>query len=281
VDSRVTRWLTTSAACFAGAALVYVLAVHVGPVRRADLTLLQGLMDNTPHRARKLGDAFTALCDPLPWTLLALGVLLYGIAQGRLRATAAAALLFAGASVTTQVLKTLLPAERPSSVGAFVGNNSWPSGHTTAAVSLALGLVLVMSTRRGRILAAAAGAVFAVVTILSILSLSWHYPSDVLGGALVTTAWACIAQAWLIRSPERRAAAAWLRHPLVARGLASAAVVIACLGVVAAGALVRGIGGLVDFATSHLPVTLLGVIAAGAAAILAAVATREPPGEHR
>jgi membrane-associated phospholipid phosphatase len=238
-------------------------------------------MDNTPRRPRRIGDAFTALCDPVPWTLLASAVLLYGIAQARIRATAAAVILFAGASLTTQVVKTLLAADRPSPVGAYVGSNSGPSGHTTAALSLALGLLLVVSTRRGRVVAGVIGGLFTIATILSILSLSWHYPSDVVGGALVTSAWACFAQAWLIRSPERGAVGAWLRHPLAARGLASGAVLIACLGLVAAAVLVRGVGGVVDFAASHLPVTLLGTAAAGVVVVLAAVGTREPPCEHR
>jgi hypothetical protein len=61
---------------------------------------------------------------------------------------------------------------------------------------LALGLIIV-SPARLRPLAAAGGGLLTVATVFSILVLGSHYPSDIVGGLLVATAWACAASALL------------------------------------------------------------------------------------
>ncbi len=65
---------------------------------------------------------------------------------------------------------------------------AWPSGHATAAMSLALAAVLVAPPRR-RPLAAAGGGAFAVAVPFGVLVLGWHQPSDVLAGYLVAGIW--------------------------------------------------------------------------------------------
>ena len=70
-----------------------------------------------------------------------------------------------------------------------MGPEACPSGHTTAVMSLALALVIV-SPPRLRPLAAAAGGLLTVATVFSLLVLGSHYPSDIVGGLLVATAWA-------------------------------------------------------------------------------------------
>jgi hypothetical protein len=69
--------------------------------------------------------------------------------------------------------------------------SSWPSGHATAAMSLALCAVLVAGAR-WRPMLAAAGAAVAVAVSFSFLTLVWHYPSDVLGGFLVAATWTLV-----------------------------------------------------------------------------------------
>src|SRR5438128_469793 len=68
----------------------------------------------------------------------------------------------------------LLGGVRPPQAG------SWPSGHATAAMSLALCCVLAAPGRL-RPAVAALGAAFAVAVSYSFQTLGWHYPSDVLG----------------------------------------------------------------------------------------------------
>ncbi len=101
-----------------------------------------------------------------------------------------------GAGVTTQVLKPLLATQRDYPTWHWMGPEAYPSGHTTAAMSLALALVIV-SSPRWRPLAAAAGGLLTVGMVFSLLVLGSHYPSDVAGGILVATGWACLSTAAL------------------------------------------------------------------------------------
>ena len=117
---------------------------------------------------------------------------------------------------------------------------SWPSGHSTAAMSLALCCVLVVGPRL-RPLAAVLGAGGAISVGYALVVLGWHLPSDVLGGFLVAATFTLLGAAALAaleaRRPQRlpRAAAASLPVSLPALILGVAGLV-ALLGV---GALMR------------------------------------------
>ena len=62
-----------------------------------------------------------------------------------------------------------------------------PSGHATAAMSLAVAAILI-APRSLRIPAAVFGAAFALAQGVALVVLAWHYPSDVLAGFLIATA---------------------------------------------------------------------------------------------
>jgi membrane-associated phospholipid phosphatase len=119
--------------------------------------------------------------------------------RGDGRRLAAAALLVGGASATAQLLKRGLPASDLGPASRHALDRSFPSGH--AATTLALGLALVDAVRGGW---RAAAAVFAVVCSTAVgvglLTLGWHYPSDVVGGFLIAGAWAAAT-----RGPPARA----------------------------------------------------------------------------
>lgn len=173
-----------------GALVVWALAFHGGPFERADARLLRELYERE-YRVEDLAHAVGSLADPVPW-LLFLGVTAAGgIAAGRARPTLVGVAAALGAAASSQVLKPLLAAPRDAgATGLRVADAAWPSGHTTAAVALAIAVVLAAPPHR-RALAAALGAVFALAVGTSVVVLGWHYPSDVAGGALLAGAWAC------------------------------------------------------------------------------------------
>ena len=109
------------------------------------------------------------------------------------------------ANETTELLKPLLAAPRDLYLSGF--DASWPSGHATAAMSLALTAVIAAPPRR-RPAVATAMAAFAIAVSYSFLELEWHYPSDVLGGFLVAGTWTLLGVAGLSLVEARRARAA-------------------------------------------------------------------------
>jgi hypothetical protein len=63
-------------------------------------------------------------------------------------------------------------------------------------MSLSLALVIV-SPARLRPFAVAAAGLLTTATVFGILLLGGHYPTDIVGGLLVATTWACLASAAL------------------------------------------------------------------------------------
>ncbi len=100
-----------------------------------------------------------------------------------------AAVLVAGANLTTQLLKYEV-LERPD-LGTAGGANSLPSGHTTVAASFAAALLLV-APRRARPWLAVLGGAYAAATGVSTLIGQWHRPSDALAALFVVLAWAAL-----------------------------------------------------------------------------------------
>jgi membrane-associated phospholipid phosphatase len=81
------------------------------------------------------------------------------------------------------------PAEATHALIVEAGNDSYPSGHTAFAVSLAWAVVLVLArTRTQRLISAIGGAMLAAAVGFSRLYLGVHYPSDVIGSLLISTA---------------------------------------------------------------------------------------------
>jgi membrane-associated phospholipid phosphatase len=189
-------------ACIALGAVIRIAAYDVGPVQRADLRLLEvgPLPPGTLHR---LADAIVSPVDPAPYVLLVAAVIGAALLARRRELAIAAAALMVGAAATTQVLKSLLAADRPQTYTAFLPPNAWPSGHTTAAAALALAIVLLSPPGRRRAVAIAAAVGVAVVGV-ALVALGRHFPSDVLGGLCVAGAWGAVA--WRVASQRARTA---------------------------------------------------------------------------
>jgi membrane-associated phospholipid phosphatase len=116
-------------------------------------------------------------------------VVAIALLQKRPRLALAAAAAIVAANVTTQLLKeTLL--ERTDLLDRlfYPLPNSFPSGHATAAASIAVGLIVVLPPLfRSPAIIAAAIAVASVA--VSTLVLGWHRMADAIGGVFVATAW--------------------------------------------------------------------------------------------
>ncbi len=186
--------------------LTWAVALHVGRFERLDQSIFNGFY-SFHHRAHvdSLAQRIAELCNPWPYVYLAAVPVLIALLRRRPRIAVAVGAILLGANATTQLLKPLLAQPRAHSLlasGAIVSPASWPSGHATAAMSLALCCVLVAPNRL-RPAVAALGAAFAVAVSYSFLTLGWHYPSDVFGGFLVAWTWTMLVVAGVYAADAR------------------------------------------------------------------------------
>jgi PAP2 superfamily len=245
--------------------IVWFLAFHVSVFRQEDAKILSGFAGLHRGREDPIANSIAHLCNPSPYVYFAAIVVLVALARRRPGVALVIGLIIFGANVTTELLKPLLAAPRPTLPGLSpIDAASWPSGHATAAMSLAL-CTMLASPARLRPFVAALGAVFAVAVSYSFLTLSWHYPSDVFGGYLVATAWTLLGMAALFTVRARRTeAAAGAQAPSLSQALRPPAAALA-------GALL--LGGLVALARPHQVISYAQghtAFVIGAAAIAAA-----------
>lgn len=197
------------AALLAAATCVWVLVAawmvtQSASGRALDLAALQGFVSLA--RPRTVGPAETVahLGDPLPFLLVTALLVAVALVRDRRSVALGVPLMMVAANATTQALKPLLPDNRgeASLQGAHILPGSWPSGHATASMAMALGAVLVAPPRL-RPLMAVLGAGFAIAVSFSLLALGWHLPSDVLAGYAVAAAWTALGVAGLWGLEER------------------------------------------------------------------------------
>jgi membrane-associated phospholipid phosphatase len=243
VTVRVRTPVLAAGAALAGLALLWIAAHAVGAGAHLDIAALQGFTSLEGGRSGPASRLITSLADPAPFALIGVALVLVAAARRRYRTALAVPVILIGANATTQLLKPLMADPRVLDFldHAQIPAASWPSGHSTGAMSLALCAVLVAAPR-WRPAVAVAGAAFAAAVGYGLMTLGWHYPSDVLGGYLVAAVWTLGGVAALraadARWPERRgrdagrAAVAKARASVTLPAAAIAGLAVAGLAVV-------------------------------------------------
>jgi membrane-associated phospholipid phosphatase len=277
--------LLLAATCGLAFSVLLVLAYTSAGARSLDASALQGFIDlqgdRVGARARRGGPPGA---PPGPVIVLTAALAALAAARGRLRQAAAIIFLVGATSVSSQLLKVLLAYPRdPVGGAAHVNPAAFPSGHSTAAMTLAACAVLV-APRAVRPIAAALGALLALGVGYSVVTLGWHYPSDVIGGFLLATIWTLVVAAALQaaerRWPERvgrtRVSAALTRtvDRVTEAGVAALALAVAAVGSAAALLVaVRRMDDVREFASAHTAAVVVGLFVAGSAAVLLAGVT--------
>jgi membrane-associated phospholipid phosphatase len=205
--NRRTKTALAGAALGAGLLfLTWALALHVGVFERADQAIFKGFFDlNSRQRINRIAQFIADLCNPSPYVYLAAVPVIVALVRRRVRVVVGIGTILLGANVTTQLLKPLLAQPRAHSLLAGLmplNPASWPSGHATAAMALALCCVLAAPARL-RPAVATLGAAFAIAVSYSFLTLGWHFPSDVFGGFLVAGTWTMLVVAAISAAEAR------------------------------------------------------------------------------
>lgn len=186
--------------------------------------------------------------------------LVLALIQGRARLAVAAAVIIAGANVTTQILKHSV-LERPDL--GFTTLNSLPSGHTTVVTSVVLATLLVAPTAL-RPLLAVAGSFAATLTGASTVVAGWHRPGDIIAALAVCLLWGSAVGAFV--GVRRTRAGGFHMTTAALLGAGAAGVFLIVVGVRPAG----GWDGLIDAAL------VLGLVGAVTALALGSFARLAP-----
>ena len=261
----------------AGLFVVLLIVAYLSPeARRLDANAVRGFVQIPQSHGETIAERAASLGDAATVALVALVLAAIAVLRGRPRIALAVLVLVLATSLSSQLLKALLAYPREPDL---VNLAAFPSGHSTAAMTLALCGVLV-SPARLRPLAGVVGLAYALAVAFGVVSLGWHFPSDVVGGYLLATGWALAVVAALLwleeRRPERPGRLAVSGRGVVDRVAQVGLVTVVLAGVGLLIALValmvmRG-ADLGSFAASHTAVVVVApVIVAAGAALLAAV----------
>jgi membrane-associated phospholipid phosphatase len=199
----VTRALGVAALCLAGLAATWVVAALVPIAHARDATALYDFTRLGRPRVDLLANHILHLLEPGLYTAWALIVVGVALVRKRLRLALAMALVLPLAPLSAEVLKPLLAHPHAYAGVKDINPASWPSGHATAAMTLALCAVLVAPYAL-QPLVAMLGGIFVVGVGISLLILAWHMPSDVFGGYLLAGLWISAAVTILRATEPRR-----------------------------------------------------------------------------
>ncbi|GGC65187.1 phosphoesterase [Hoyosella rhizosphaerae] len=193
-----SRWWLLGGLSFVGVGLTFAVFVLTTVGQQIENAALRGA-DQVD--AALVAESDSAL-DAITITSLAVAsvlVVLIAMARKRVDLAVAAGTIIIVSSFITQVLKRFV-LQRPELVevaGPYV-NNSFPSGHTTIAISVLFALLIVVPFRwRG--LAMFFSAFYAVAIGAHTLTSKWHRFSDVLGANLIALGVACFVTAVLVK----------------------------------------------------------------------------------
>lgn len=201
---RTPAWLL--AAAFGLIVLVAILAWAVRDLPAFRGLDAEALVEASGRDHGVLGDMARMtvhLGDPLAQALLLGAGAAFAFACGRRDLAAVGLALALAADLTTLSLKHILAAPRfDHRLGEDqIGPDAFPSGHATAAFSLAFAWI-VFARGGMRRAVAAVGVAAAIGVGISVVVLRWHFPSDAFGGFLVAAAWACaVCAIWQLSDP--------------------------------------------------------------------------------
>lgn len=249
-------WLGAGAAVFA----LYVLVVRTYWGQRLDEHAFVGHDFFTTRAAQ--ADSFLRIVS-IGSLVLAVGLI---AAVAIIRRRPRLALIAAGSIgislISTEVLKLVL-FDRPQLVPSYIFDNSYPSGHTTIGMSVAVAAMLVVPRRL--LLPTAVGAgIFGSAFGVAVVAAGWHRPSDAVGAffLVLSVGAACAALSHLFpdRADLERGRGPQLRLPRIR------------VGTTELGLLALALGNLIIFALAALTYRGIPWTSTGAGFLLSAAA---------
>jgi membrane-associated phospholipid phosphatase len=207
-DARRRTLVVIATGAALAVAMLYVLAVRTHWGQRLDATALEGRHVVHARAIRVARDLHRSI-SIASVVLLGGAITLVAVVRGRTRLAVGTGVILAGSLATTETLKHVLGRPALGVESPLRAIPSFPSGHTTIAMALAIGAMLV-APRRRRPVVALVGAAFASIVGCEVVVTASHRPSDAIGSAFVVMAWTAAVLVVVLRSdatatPRRRA----------------------------------------------------------------------------
>ena len=182
-------------------AVVYILAERTAGGQRLDATALQGRRALDPRAVHAAARLLTTI-DVASLALIGGAIVIAALVRGRPRLAVGAGILVAGSILTSETLKhAVLTRPELGITDALRMKATYPSGHTTVAMSLGMAAMLV-GPRRWRVAVGLIGATYASAIGVAVVATANHRPSDPIGAAFVVTAWTAVIASLLV-VPDR------------------------------------------------------------------------------
>ena len=205
ISSEVRRLLILAAAAFGVLVVVYLVAVQTTIGQRLDDAALAGGR-STPESAQTTADELLRIVS-VGSLVAAVGVLsAFAWLRRRPGLLLVPAAVVGASLLGTELLKLVVLDRPPLHLETTLPQNSYPSGHTTVAVSLGLAATIV-SPARLRPLIGLGAALLAAAAGVFVVTADWHRPSDPIGSFAISLGVAAIVLAVLrTRHDPRRTA---------------------------------------------------------------------------
>jgi membrane-associated phospholipid phosphatase len=188
---KVRHWLAIPLALFAAALALGLVAAHTSATRSTELSWNSHLQE---LRTGWLNHVMLDLADfssPVGGLVITALITLFFLWRRNPVQAAATFLVIAVGWNSSEIAKIIVARHRPPAVYSLApetGSNSFPSGHTAFAFSLAVALcLLALGTRWFRPVVVLA-ALWTLLIGFNRLYIGAHYPFDVLGSILVSSA---------------------------------------------------------------------------------------------
>ena len=167
----------------ATAVAIYAVFVRTPLGQAVDTAAMRGADVHHPRVVAVLDRALngTTLASLI---LVCVAAAAIGVIRRRLDLAVGAAAMVLGANLSAQLLKDHL--DRPN-LDAFPAPNSFPSGHTTAAASVAFALIFALPHAVRGVVTLLGSAYVAVIAVATVWA-EWHRPSDTVAGLLLVLA---------------------------------------------------------------------------------------------